>query len=379
MPSSWPWRYWINSENMAKTIFFSVGDSSADLHASNIVLSLKGMDGDIKVCSAGGSRLKSVSDEFLYDIAGLDVHGYYEPFRQYFRLRDVFFGKIIPFLKNKKPDMVVLADYYGFNIRVAEAAKELGIPVYYFISPQVWATRPGRIWKIKKYVDRMLVIFPFEEQIYRDAGIPVTFVGHPLLDILPRGSGVEERGRERVRIGLFPGSRKQVIKWNLPVLLESAELIGRQISGAEFSIMGISTLKGCYGNSVNVVYDAGYEDRRNLDLALSTSGTVTLENALLKIPMIVMYRLPALMYFIIKSMARVSQISIVNLIAGRPVIPEFIQDKAEPRKIADLAAEWLGDPGKTAEIREEYARLPALLGNGGAVEKAAKIIAEGIS
>lgn len=366
---------------MGKRIFVSAGDHSADLHASNLVRALKKLDGETIVSSIGGKRLSEAGDELLYDIVGLNVHGYFEPVKQYFKLRDIFYNKVVPHLRDTRPAAVVLSDYYGFNINIAEyAAGSLGIPVYYFISPQVWATRPNRIKRIKRSVRHMLVIFPFEEKIYRDAGIKVTFVGHPLLDSMALGEVHSAPGPEKkgITVGLFPGSRAQVIKWNLPVMEKAADIIRQEIKGAEFEIMGLSELKNSYHTPYKVVYDADYSYRRNITMALSASGTVTLENALLGIPMIVLYKMPFFMYHLIKSMVHVSNISIVNLITQRQVIPEFIQDKADPGKIAGLAAEWLKNPGMMEDIRSEFAKLPALLGQRGAVDRAAKIILEGI-
>ncbi|MFN3966529.1 MAG: lipid-A-disaccharide synthase, partial [Endomicrobiia bacterium] len=169
-----------------REIFISCGDPSGDFHASNLAKEIKKIAPEIKITSIGGEEIKKASDNFLYNIVDLHLHGFWEPVKQYFNLRKFFNEKVVNYLKNSKPKAVIPVDFYGFNIKLAEKAKSLEIPVYYYISPQIWATRKGRIKKLKKYIDHIFVIFPFEEEIYRKAGISVDFVGHPLLDVVPQ-------------------------------------------------------------------------------------------------------------------------------------------------------------------------------------------------
>src|SRR3989339_492247 len=166
-------------------ILICAGDPSGDIHASNLARELKKITPGCRISAIGGEKLRHEADNFIYDIVGLNVHGFWEPVKQYFRLKKFLDTRVADYLRGTKPSAVIPVDYYGFNIHLARTARELGIPVYYFISPQIWATRPKRIEKMKKYVNHISVIFPFEEKIYARAGVPVTFVGNPLLDSVP--------------------------------------------------------------------------------------------------------------------------------------------------------------------------------------------------
>ena len=357
-------------------ILICAGDPSGDLHASNLVRAIKQKNKDIEIIAIGGEKLAAVSDKFLFNLVNLQVHGFFAPLRQYFNLKKVLTGIINPLLKSSPPDIVIPVDYYGFNIELAKLSKSFNIPVYYFISPQVWASRKNRIKKIKKYVGHMMVIFPFEKEIYEKAGIPVTFIGHPMLDIIPEAPGqpaVEKKNAD-FKIGIYPGSRKQVISWNLPVMEKTAGLIKQQLPNAKFFVAGMSIQKGNYNTKLDVMYDPNYSFRRQLDLAITVSGTVTLENALLGTPMIVVYRLPVLMYHLIKSMVLISQICIVNFIAGKSTVPEFIQKDAQPEKIAQVAVIWLKNRAILNEKKNLYNKLRGLLGGSGATGKAADLI-----
>jgi len=395
---------------MAKEIFICAGDPSGDLHGSNLIKSIKKFQPDISVTSLGGRKMGEVSDNFLYDIVGLDVHGYFEPFKQYFKLKGILKNGI-EYIKNKRPGIVVLVDFYGFNIRIAEYAHSLNIPVYYYISPQVWATRIGRVEKIKKFIERMMVIFPFEKEIYENAGVPVTFVGHPLIDLippvpspfpLPSFGFAQDRQGERNKIGIFPGSRKPVVGWNLPILLETKRLLQDEFKDTKFIIFGLSKLKDCYKSdkqdspadkqdspadkqdspadkSVEIVYDdSNYTARKKISLSIGVSGTTTLENALLGIPMVVMYRLPRLMYYLVKSMIQVENAAIVNLIFKQQIVPELIQDKAKPEDIKNIAGKFLTDKNLVTETQKKFLELRNLLGREGVSDRAAKMIVERI-
>jgi lipid-A-disaccharide synthase len=360
---------------MNKEIFISAGDISGDLHASNLISAIKKYDKDITVTSLGGYRLASVCDNFLFNLVDLNVHGFWEPIKQYFNLKKVFNSKVVTYLKKKKPNLLILVDYYGFNIKIAEFANSLNIPVYYFISPQIWATRYNRIKKIKKYIKHMFVIFPFEEVIYRKENIPVTYVGHPLLDIIPEIDNFSDFNTETYKIGLFPGSRKSVIKWNLPIMEKTAKIVAKEIKNTHFFIIGLSNLKESYEkSSLEVLYDVDYDTRKQLNLALTVSGTVSLENALLGIPMIIIYHLPWLMYFFIKSIIQVSNISITNILANKQITPELIQHNATPENISKLIISWLKNPEIMMNIRKEYIKLRTILGEKGAIDNTARII-----
>ncbi len=361
-----------------KELFISCGDPSGDIHASNLAKEIKRLSPEIRITSIGGKEIQKVSDNFLYNIVDLHLHGFWEPVRQYFNLRKFFNKTIISYLKNTKPTAVIPVDFYGFNINLSKKSKLFNIPVYYYISPQVWATRYSRIKKLKKYIDHIFVIFPFEEEIYRRTGIPVDFVGHPLLDIIPQNFTEQPKNnnKNKYTIGIFPGSRKPVVKWNLPVMLKTAKIIKEKFPQTEIVIFGLENLKDCYKeiDSFPVVYDRDYEARKKIDLSITTSGTVTLENALLGIPMIVTYKLPWPMYFLIKSMISISTITIVNLIVKENIVPEFIQKEAKPEKIAEKAISWLSEPKLLNEIKNKLIETRKKLGEIGSYERTAKIL-----
>jgi lipid-A-disaccharide synthase len=364
-------------------ILICAGDPSAELHAVNLIKTIKRTNPDVTVTSLGGDSLRKISDKFLFDLIGLNVHGLWEPVKQYFRLKKVMTEIVGGYIKTDKPDIFIPVDYYGFNIRLAELCKSSGIPVYYFISPQVWASRKGRLNRIKKTVDHMMVLFPFEKKVYDDAGIPVTFVGHPFLDLIKPGPDKNYAGSRdtQAHIGIFPGSRRQVVRWNLPVMERIAELIKQKYGNVRFTVVGMSNLKGSYDTKLDIAYDVDYETRRQFDLAVTVSGTVTLENALLGIPMIVVYHLPWLMYYLLKSMVLVSQVCIVNLVMGETVVPECIQHDSDPDKVSDLAVSWLQDRSILGQKQVKYKQFREMLGGvtgatSGAINRVAGLIIE---
>jgi lipid-A-disaccharide synthase len=359
---------------MAEEIFISCGDPSGDLHASKLAGTLKMIKPGLRVSAAGGPGLRETSDKFFADLVGMNLHGYWEPVRYYGKIRKAL-RDIKEYLSVSRPSAVIAVDFYGFNINVCETAESLSIPAFYYISPQVWATRSHRIKRIGHVVKKVFVIFPFEETIYRKAGVDAVFVGHPMLDdftdpINPKAT------TDTPFIGIFPGSRKQVVKWNLPIMLETAEIIRKRMPGARFVIAGMENLRGAYGDTgrVEIVFDRGYGWRKNIDLAISASGTVTLENALLGIPMVVCYRLPRLMYYLVKSMVKVHSITMINLIMGESVVKEFVQREARPEKIASAAVEIISDAAVRDAIIGKYRRMKGLLGAPGSYERTARLI-----
>jgi lipid-A-disaccharide synthase len=274
--------------------------------------------------------------------------------------------------KTTKPDKVILVDYYGFNIHLAKAAKKMNIPVYYYISPQVWASRRGRINKIKQYVSKMLVILPFEEQLYKENGVDAVFVGHPLIDIVPAPESFPNN--EKLIIGFFPGSRKSVIEKHLPLVKGTILLIRKKIN-ADFIVFGIKELSEEYkGLGCEVVYENGYASRNKLSLAISVSGTVSLENALLGIPMIIFYRLSRLNYCIARMIVKIKNIAMANILLGEDLVPELIQENATPENLADTAVKLLGNDKLLAETRNKLLSLRKILGSAGTYERAAHII-----
>jgi lipid-A-disaccharide synthase len=277
----------------------------------------------------------------------------------------------------------VCIDFYGFNRRVLEAAKSAGVKAFYFISPQVWASRPARVAVLRRLVDRMIVIFPFEEKLYREAGVPVSWVGHPLLDILPEPAENPPEGP--LRLGLLPGSRPSEISRHLGVLLSAAGLVLRERRDSVVSVFASphlpdivydDALRGfrSEGRGVRLVRDSGYQERRLQSMALTSSGTATVENALLGIPMVVIYRLSWPTYALARALIRVPHIAMANLLAGRALVPELIQGDATPQRIAQAALGILSDPPRLAALRRDLLSLRGTLGGPGAVGRAADIL-----
>lgn len=358
---------------MANKIFIVAGDLSGDIHAARLVEELRRLDPGCRVSALGGENLERVSDEFLANLVSMSAFGFWEPARQYFRLKNIFSEKLLASWDAARPDKVILVDFYGFNIHVAREAFRRKIPVHYYISPQVWATRPHRVRELAKYVRKMLVILPFEEEIYRKAGLDATFVGHPLIDMVPEPSPAPAG---KPVIGIFPGSRPSVFVKHLPILKEAAKILSEK-AAVDFRLFTLKPLeKQCAGLPFPVVTEGGYEQRKDLTLAITTSGTVSLELALMGIPMIVMYRLSRFNYFLARLLIRVPYITMANILAGELVVPELVQNDAAPEKIAAAALEYLKDPARLASQREKLVELRAMLGEPGAAARAANIIME---
>jgi lipid-A-disaccharide synthase len=350
-------------------IFISAGDLSGEIHAANLVRAIKELDPSCFITSAGGNNLKSVSDTFLEDIVNINAFGFL-PVKQFFFLKDVL-KKISQYFETEKPDKVILTDYYGFHIHVAKAAKKLNIPVYYYVSPQVWASRKGRIKKLAAAVKKMLVILPFEEKLYKDAGVDAVFVGNPLIDAVPEKTDFAVS--KPPLIGLFPGSRKSVIQKHIPIVLKTAEILNKK-TGAEFILFSVNkNIENSLPDYVKLEINNDFENRKRINFAICPSGTVSLENALLGIPMAVMYKLSYFNYFLIRMIATVKYITLANILAGRRIVPEFIQFDACPEKIAASVMEQLKQENYISKVNE-LLDLRKMLGTSGVSKRAAEII-----
>lgn len=340
------------------------GDLSADRHAAELVKELRQKIPDLRITALGGHYLKQVSNNFLYPLVDLGGFGFWEPILKIPKLRRIL-TQIDGILSHNRPDVVIPVDYYGFNIHVARHAHAKGIPVAYYISPQVWASRPGRIKQLAAVITKMLVIFPFEEALYKKAGVNAVFVGHPLATRLPVSVSPST---EPLHIGLLPGSRPGVIRRHLPIQLHTAELLHKQFPKAEFYLFkpeGIDA--SIYAQEVgkrpwiHCITDENYEIRKTLSLAISVSGTAALENTLLGIPMVIMYKLSTLTYVIARLLIRVPFVGMPNILANSEIVPELLQRNATPEKIAEAASKILSDLAKRTQIREKLLDLRANL------------------
>ncbi len=359
------------------TFLVVAGDPSGDMRAAELASALKAQRPGLKIIAVGGGRLKEVADEFLEDLAGRGIVGFWEPLRHLPFLRKLL-KRLGARLDASAVDGVIVVDYYGFNRRVLELAGRRGIPAYYYVCPQIWASRPGRLVVLKKLVRKALVLFPFEERLYREAGLPAAFVGHPLVESLPAPR--PGRGGEALRVGLLPGSRGAELRRHLALFLEAFRLLRKEFPEARGIVIASrhlppDTYAAAQGEAgVSVEQDPDYSVRSGLDVALTASGTATLENALLGIPMVVVYRMSWPTYWAARMLIRVPYIAMANILAGRRLVPELIQSDATPGRIAAAAAAFLRDRTGNAALRGALAALRSQLGGPGAAARAASEI-----
>ena len=367
--------------------YIIAGEASGDLHASNLVAEIKKKDKKAEFRGFGGDLMKAQGVELVKHYRTMAYMGFVEVA---VNLRKVL-GNIAQCKKDileYQPDVVILVDYPGFNLRIADFAHKKGFKVYYYISPQVWAWKRRRVQKIKKSVDKMLVILPFEEEFYKRYGVDVTFVGNPLLDELAKvGTGNRSiflrrnsLGERREIIAMLPGSRRQEVKRTLPVMLKAAS----HFPDYQFVIAGVSSLdkslyKDITGNSdVFFVENQTYDLLLNSSAALVTSGTATLETALLSVPEVVCYKATNFSYRLAKWMIKVKFISLVNLIMDREVVKELIQGDLNEDNLVKELDQLLHNGKRQRQLLEDYEELKDKLGNVGASEKAAEVIVESL-
>jgi len=363
--------------------YIIAGEASGDLHASNLVAEIKKKDKKAEFRGCGGDLMKAQGVELLKHYRTMAYMGFVEVA---VNLRKVL-GNIAQCKKDildYQPDVLVLVDYPGFNLRIAEFAHEKGFKVVYYISPQVWAWKRRRVSKIKESVDKMLVILPFEEDFYKRYGVDVTYVGNPLLDELAKfGTGNRSiflrrnsLGEKREIIALLPGSRKQEIKRMLPIMLK----VVPHFPEYQFVIAGVPSIekslyKKIIGNAdVFLIENQTYELLQNTSAAVVTSGTATLETALFTVPEVVCYKSSYISYLMAKWMIKVKFISLVNLVMGKEVVKELIQNDLTEENIVKELEQLLRNGKRQRQLLEDYEDLKERLGNAGASEKAAAII-----
>lgn len=371
-----------------KNILIVCGEPSGDLNAANLIQGIKQIYPEVKISAVGGELLRKAGANIYCDIKGLAVLGLFDALKKlpsFFALKSFLMQKI----EKERPDAVILVDFSGFNLRLAKEINN-SVPVIYYISPQVWASRSGRIKTIKKYVSKMLVLFKFEEKFYKKHGIDADFVGHPLLDIVKPSMGKKELldslkfKDSKTTIALLPGSRKAEIENILPVMLRSAKIIRRKLlGGVQFLLAKCPQVEWALYNRIvgktakldlQIVEGKTYDCLNAADFALVGSGTATLETLIMQKPFVVIYRLSLLNYLLYLPQVRIPYIGMVNILAGKKIIPEFIQFGATPQRIAKEAAGILKDPGKLEEMKRGLARAKTLLGEPGAASRTAQAV-----
>ncbi len=373
--------------NRPVKILAVAGEESGDMHGAALLHELRAQVPGLEACGIGGPRMEAEGMTLLHHYRHLSVVGITEVVRLLPRLHGVM-NELDRHILMQKPDLVILIDYPGFNLRLAKRAKRHGARVFYYIAPQVWAWGAGRIRTIAESVDAMAVILPFEPAVFEGTGMPVTFVGHPLIDMVkPRYSRTDFFARhslnpERKTIGLLPGSRRQEIVNLLPVMLEAIRHMRRSLPDLQAIIGAAGTvderefrhcLPDC--NPPLIVRNETYDVMAHSDFILTASGTATLETAILMRPMILLYKTSFITYQLARILVKIPLIGLVNIIADREVAPEFIQGKLDPAYIARKALEILNNPEAYGAIQSELARVKEMLGSPGAAARAAGIAA----
>lgn len=368
-----------------KTIWINAGEASGDMHGALLTAALTARAPGLSCLGMGGPDMAARGFAAEFDISELSLVGLTEVAAHLPRILGLM-RRIRRRLAQVRPDAVVLIDSPDFNFFVARMARGLGIPVYYYICPQVWAWRTGRVEFLRKFVRRVLCILPFEKPFLAERGLDADYVGHPLMDLMPLDelAGVEP---EPGRVGILPGSRRREIETLLPEFAAAARIIRERAPGARFTLVrapGVAPerLAPHLPSDLDVEV-LGPEDRyramRRCQAVLAASGTVTLETALLGAPTVVAYKVSPLSYAVGKLLVKAPFISLPNLILGREAFPELIQDQARADLIAERALAWLTDPAALAGARESLADLARLVGGPGAPGRAAAIILDDLA
>lgn len=366
----------------------SAGEASGDMHAASVAAEIKRIRPDAEIFGMGGELMKKSGVRIIYDIENLGIIGVVEVIKHipfFFRLRDLLRQAMI----DEKPDVLVCVDYPGFNMKIAHVAKTLGIPVVYYIAPTIWAWNKGRAKNIVRDVAQVASIFPFEAKAYKEAGAHVTFVGHPLADTVKPSMSFEEAldyfhgNQEARRILLMPGSRKNEVTGLFPLMLEAAENLSKK-ENCQFFIPRASTipkefLLSFMGNrniSFEITEGHQYDLMQICDVCVASSGTATLETALMELPTVLVYKLAPLTWFLANLLVHVKYAGLPNLLMGREVTPELLQDRATAGNVTEILQKWLTDESARQENISEIRKVREALGSGGAVNRTAKLILE---
>jgi lipid-A-disaccharide synthase len=364
----------------------SCGEPSGDLYAGALVAALRRREPDLEVFGLGGEQLRAAGGELVADFHGLSVTGLTEALavvpRSWRTLR-----LLVEVARSRKPQALVVIDYPDFNFRLMRAIKRLGVPVIYYVSPQLWAWRAGRMKTMKRFVDRVLPIFPFEEALYQQAGVDVRFVGHPLIDLItpaPSRAALLQRlhlDPAKPVVALLPGSRNNELERLAPVMAAALPMIAAQVPGVQFIVAQAPNLAdhlfagfGIPGVTLRIVKGQADEVLQAADAVVTASGTATVQTALHGKPMVVLYKLSPMTYRLGKRMARVDMYAMVNLIAGKRIVRELIQDDCTAEAVATEAVRICNDTEYRERMIEHLAEVCRRLGGPGASERAADAV-----
>ena len=367
-------------------ILISAGEASGDLYAGAVTRGIKQLNPEAEVFGMGGDCLREAGGEVLFDIKDHSLMGFVEVLKKLpdvWKLRNAF----IDLMEKRKPDVLLTIDYPGFNMRLAKLAKERGINVVYFIAPQVWAWRPGRAADVAKVTDKIACIFPFECDFYKSYGADIEFIGHPLVDtVKPSLSRKEAEELAGKRTGhplilLMPGSREMEIQRLLPVMLGAAKILKQKRPELDFAIPRAATIAKDIledsvrqaGLNIRLIEGHNYDVMSVADLAIVTSGTVTLEAAMCGLGCEILYKSSPVSFWIAKRVVKIPNIGLPNIVAGRQIEPELLQDDCTPENIAATALKML-EPERFAQLQRDLQEVKEKLGEPGAVKRVAELV-----
>jgi len=376
--------------NANKNILVIAGEASGDLHGAALIKAMKALDPSLTFYGIGGDEMKHEGMELLYHSNKMAFLGFVEVIKHLPFIKKVR-NDVLTLVKEKKIETCILIDYPGFNLSIAKTLHAMDRQIIYYISPQIWAWGKGRIHKIKKFVKKMLVLFPFEESFYKNAGVDASFVGHPLIERIDEYN-FEERNEFFVRHQLdpqkeillvLPGSRKQEVAKIFPAVITGAVETAKQFNmqvvvGCSSTIDENMFLRLTKENGYKIVKNKSYELFKYAKIGIVKSGTSTLEAALFGLPMVIVYKTSALTYAIGKALVTLQHIGLANIIAGETVVPELIQHEVTAKNLAAACGKFLSDQAYYEKVSEKLKNLKAVLGNKNASKTAAEIIVAAI-
>jgi lipid-A-disaccharide synthase len=365
------------------------GEASGDLHGSNLISALKVLQPLARFSGMGGSRMREAGVETLFGIERMGTVGVIEVLNEFDHYYKVY-RTLMKEIASRKYDAVILIDYPTLNLRLAKQGRRFDCPVLFFISPQIWAWRKGRIKDIRESVRKMFVILPFEEKLYLDAGVDVEFLGHPFIDMVhPSRSREESKMKYSLEpgiktIGILPGSRMNEINSLLGVMVEAAERIRNELGSCQFLLPIADSIDpdlirerlGSNSLGIQLIQGEAYDVMNICDTVIIASGSATLEAGILGCPMVIVYKLNPLTYWMARLLVKIPLVGLVNIVAGEGVVPELIQDKVTAENISAEVLALLRDPEKEQAVRERLLQIKKSLGEPGVMKVVAKRIAD---